>query len=71
MEGNLNSAGADGLGARAEGDRVVIEIGRDVGTTYNAAVGAIELRMEPAEAQAFASAVMAAADLATRGGGRG
>lgn len=67
MGGDVDRTGGRGLGARAEGRRVVIEIGRDLETTYNPSARAIELRVEPAEAQAFASAVTEAADAAQRG----
>ncbi len=62
MGGHGNRPGARGLRATAERGRVVIKIGRDVEITYNGTAGAIELRVDPASAQAFAGAVLEAAD---------
>ena len=69
MGGYANVGSAHGLGARADRGRVVVEIGRDVELVYNPAAWAIELSVEPASAQAFASALMEAAESALESGG--
>ena len=66
MGGDVDRTGGRGLGARAEGGRVVIEIGRDLETSYNPSARTIELRVEPDKAQAFASVLTEAADAARR-----